>query len=322
MKKIILPLALIILTTACAPKDLEVIAKGQRDKFNQGKSSNTAEAKSLKIGSFGVATFAMEKQGEILQILSTSNLLRHQVSGPYIVDEATDEKQVFQEIVLSAIDHQTTTPNYLFVQNSKWNSLVKRDEDHGVVAIFARSVADGGNTQSATLKENTQLKEQGATLTETSANLIVSRAEDDVFSIDISYSAVGTLEAKIEGISEVMPYDMRIKMRVKTAQLQTAQIEITSSEVALKLARVKFPVDITLKSVDGEAMTFKNDKDCPTLIGKALFASEKAKKFVVYNDIDATVVDGNNGKVLYKSIHVACKGQRPTVDLTRLLFWD
>jgi hypothetical protein len=317
MKKIILPLLVLVLSSACAPKDVEVLAKSQRDKLNQKTGPKIATGE-VKLGSYGLAAFMMEKQGEVLQLLSTSQLTRSQVSGAYTVDESSDSTKELQKIILSAANHTTIMPDFTLVQNAKWDNTVLRDESGKIQNIFARSVGEAGSVQKLTASEKSKSKDQAITLSEKSANIIVAVAPDDVSLSDVIYLADGSLEISKDGLTEVLPFKLNIKMRVMTAQLQESAVEILKTEITLNLIRnngAGANMNVTVKANDGDILKFKNDKDCPLLLGQAVIISDSKKKVVIFNEEAANV--GTE----YKSAHVECVGQRPTVDLSRILIY-
>ncbi len=315
MKKIILPLSLILMSAACAPKDVEVIARGQRDKINQSKPGNkvAAAGEVLDFGSFGLTAYLMEKQGEALQVLSTSNLTRMQAAGPYIVDEATPVANL-QKILISAINFTNKMNDFSVVQNAKWRSIIERNDNGSIIGISARAMGADGNVQLLAATDSSKFSDHKVVVFE-AADVSMTVAADDATSSDVSYISNGTLSISKFGTTEEMPFSLKIQMRVKSNSFQESTLEITRTNLAMTVTRFSGKViSAVAKSMPDQVILFKNEKDCPAIVGKAAI---DPKKQIIFDENSAYVV----GAGKYKTTHAACGGQRPTVDLSRLLVY-
>lgn len=320
---------------SCAPRDIEVVSKEEREFIQSragrpmafsGSSSKSGiiEKSDFRVNDNALALLLLEKQAELLEVLSTAALERFEARGSYSVD-AKAKGEAFEKTIIGARNKDLSlagSDGLKTTLNSEWKFDFARETSDGASKIV---LIDGFNKETRIALDRIQRADKNAM--KIFANFNLSNGELKAFPIKDSksfklfYSADGLLNVAKDKMS-AWPVTVKIELEVELADLLASEFKVTKVFSSIIVGEIK-KKEIRLALAPEMNLSFKNDS-CPRFIGSIqavvpIFKKgqgdrpEFEKRSIVLDELEA-IVDG--GK--YKSTNQTC-GQRPTLDLSRLL---
>lgn len=323
--------------TACAPRDVAVTSPEERAFIQsrkgrtptvgaQGAQSKTGiiEKSDLRVDDKAVALVLLEKQAEVLEVIAASQLDRYQTKGAYSV-EAKAKAASLERTLLVARNKETKVESaeaLKTILNSEWNFDVYKETAGDTSKIV---MIEGKNKETRISLDRAQKSDRNTP--KLFANLNLSNAElraypiKDSAAFKVYYSAEGLLNAAKDKMS-AWPVKLKIEMDVDLADLTAAELKISKVYSSIIVGEAK-PREIRLFLPKEKSLTFKND-NCPQIVGSIQVETPIYKKGQgdrpefqkIPVELGENEANFDSGK--YTSPNKAC-GQRPTVDLSRLL---
>jgi hypothetical protein len=288
---------------SCMPQDREVVSADQRGKLLSQRSGGGGDGTTVKLGSYGLGAFLVEKQGEILQLLALSAVNSGEARGGFTLTETTSRTGDVRFLNLDANNTSISHKGFVTTQNAVW--------DFGMVTLPSALSFNGSVSNSSLQTQNTLADKtfQSALFQETLAKITATPLPDGS-GHQISYQSSGLLTLTLAGVTEAMPCTLKIDFQTDLTNLQADQLKVVNSVAQIHLTR-KFPfADVRVISSGG--LSFVNKADCPRMVGTASLDSDKKKLAITFTDTNVIIGPSYN-------LPSGDCGARPLVDLNRVL---
>ena len=290
---------------SCMPQDREVVSADKRGQIlsQRQRGGFVNDGTSVNLGSYGLGAFLVEKQGEIVQLLAISAVNSGETRGGFILTETTSRTGDVRHLNVDASNTQIAHKGFVTTQNANWDFVMDT----------APAISFDGSVANSSLKLQNGLSDkdfQGALFQESLAKITAVPLQDGS-GHQVSYMSSGLLTLTLSGVTEVIPFALKISFQVDLSNLQATQFKILNSSGALQLTRKK-PFDDTTIQSSGD-LSFMTDGNCPRMVGTAAMNSGKIKNLPI-QFTDTNVIIGKT----YNLPSGDC-GARPLVDLNRIL---
>ena len=295
-----------LLTTACTPRDVKVVDDKLRanilEKNNRGKAGYVST--DFKIGAYAMSAFLMEKQIEAIELTRLALGHGDAVKTQYQVSSKSDAAIKIESI---QGDLEYANNNGGFKGNLSKQFDATLDKNSGAWTINAYDIKSSADSLDKDKPKNY------LNLRESFYELILKNVAGNDAAQEINVTIKGAIEGSLGAGKKTSNFSLTLVLNVDKASLATNDVKINSinasSEYEASNGDRKFTTAIA-----GNNLALQAEGLCNKLNGSAAITTDKTKKVISF--------DGQAIKIGDRwTQELATCGKRPTVDLSRLLFY-
>lgn len=305
----------LLLTTACTPQDKAVVDKNLRADIQAanarkaGGSRSQGNSTDFSLRDYGLASLLVERQIEAVELVKLAMGSLEDVQTQYAVEKQSADEQGLEKVLIKNKD-----PLEFANEDGPWKTVVLKNLEASVKQSEQETLVD----VKATGRNKVSIDSLDKDKKRFFVNLIDSSYElklistKDPSQYQLTVSAKGSIEGAKGSKNSKSDVDFEISMLIDKASLQSSEVIVLSSA-----AKVNYPGvngRTFFSEVKASDVKIKVTGLCSEMVGSVTVAAGPKKTF-------KAELGQEEIKINQAAKKLATCGKRPTVDLSRLLFF-